>query len=164
MHRDRRPDLKSKRRPFTSFCFVRFFMFFLFVPVFCFPRQGSCRSSSRPSPLHFGVGVQDRRESTVCGSPKPAAICGSPKPTCSSCGKPACSSCGKPACSSCGKSAADSTQSTFPWIQSTYGPHTIVHIPWSTYHRKCIDSVHLSVVWKQLQPRLQGLAESCALS
>ncbi len=31
-------------------------------------------------------------------------------------------------------------------------------------HRKCIDSVHLSVVWKQLQPRLQGLAESCALS
>ncbi len=30
-------------------------------------------------------------------------------------------------------------------------------------HRKCIDSVHLSVVWKQLQPRLQGLAESCAL-
>ncbi len=31
-------------------------------------------------------------------------------------------------------------------------------------HRKCIDSVHLSVVWKQLQPRLQGLAESCALA
>ncbi len=31
-------------------------------------------------------------------------------------------------------------------------------------HRKCIDSVHLSVVWKQLQPRLQSLAESCALS
>ncbi len=31
-------------------------------------------------------------------------------------------------------------------------------------HRKCIDSVHLSVVWKQLQSRLQSLAESCALS
>ncbi len=31
-------------------------------------------------------------------------------------------------------------------------------------HRKCTESVHLSVVWKQLQPRLQGLAESCALS
>ncbi len=31
-------------------------------------------------------------------------------------------------------------------------------------HRKCFDSVHLSVVWKQLQPRLQSLAESCALS
>ncbi len=31
-------------------------------------------------------------------------------------------------------------------------------------HRKCFVSVHLSVVWKQLQPRLQGLAESCALS
>ncbi len=31
-------------------------------------------------------------------------------------------------------------------------------------HRKCIDSVYLSVVWKQLQPRLQGPAESCALS
>ncbi len=31
-------------------------------------------------------------------------------------------------------------------------------------HRKCIDSVHLSVLWKQLQSRLQSLAESCALS
>ncbi len=31
-------------------------------------------------------------------------------------------------------------------------------------HRKCIDSVHLSVVWKQLQSRLQSPAESCALS
>ncbi len=31
-------------------------------------------------------------------------------------------------------------------------------------HRKCTDSVHLSVVWKQLQSRLQGLAESRALS
>ncbi len=31
-------------------------------------------------------------------------------------------------------------------------------------HRKCIDSVHLSVVWKQLQSRLQSLAESCVLS
>ncbi len=31
-------------------------------------------------------------------------------------------------------------------------------------HRKCFVSVHLSVVWKQLQPRLQSLAESCALS
>ncbi len=31
-------------------------------------------------------------------------------------------------------------------------------------HRKCFVSVHLSVVWKQLLPRLQSLAESCALS
>ncbi len=34
VHRDRRPDLNSKRRPFTSFCFVRFlksFYLFLFV-------------------------------------------------------------------------------------------------------------------------------------
>ncbi len=31
-------------------------------------------------------------------------------------------------------------------------------------HRKCIDSVHLSVVWKQLQSRLQGLAESVRLA
>ncbi len=31
-------------------------------------------------------------------------------------------------------------------------------------HRKCIDSVYLSVVWKQLQSRLQSLAESCVLS
>ncbi len=31
-------------------------------------------------------------------------------------------------------------------------------------HRKCIDSVYFSVVWKQLQSRLQSPAESCALS
>ncbi len=31
-------------------------------------------------------------------------------------------------------------------------------------HRKCIDSVFFSVVWKQLQSRLQSPAESCALS
>ncbi len=31
-------------------------------------------------------------------------------------------------------------------------------------HIKCIDSVYFSVVWKQLQSRLQSLAESCALS
>ncbi len=37
VHRDRRPDqTESKRRPLTSFCFVRFCSF-LFVPV-CFPR------------------------------------------------------------------------------------------------------------------------------
>ncbi len=35
-----------------------------------------------------------------------------------------------------------------------------------TFYSGTIESVltHLSVVWKQLQPRLQGLAESCALS
>ncbi len=31
-------------------------------------------------------------------------------------------------------------------------------------HRKCIDSVHLSVVWKSLQSGLQSPAESRALS
>ncbi len=31
-------------------------------------------------------------------------------------------------------------------------------------HRKCTDSVHLSVVWKRLQSGLQSPAESCALS
>ncbi len=31
-------------------------------------------------------------------------------------------------------------------------------------HRKCIDWVYLSVVWKPLQSGLQSLAESCALS
>ncbi len=31
-------------------------------------------------------------------------------------------------------------------------------------HRKCNDSVHLSVVWKRLQSGLQSPAESCALS
>ncbi len=31
-------------------------------------------------------------------------------------------------------------------------------------HRKCTDSVHLSVVWKRVKPGLQSSAESCALS
>ncbi len=31
-------------------------------------------------------------------------------------------------------------------------------------HRKCINSVHLSVVWKRFQTGLQSPAESCALS
>ncbi len=31
-------------------------------------------------------------------------------------------------------------------------------------HIKCIDSVYFSVVWEQLQSRLQSPAESCALS
>ncbi len=65
VHRDRRPDLNSKRHPFTSFCFP-FSKVFCFVPVclFCVPRQGSRHSSIRPSPRQVGVGVRrDRRES-----------------------------------------------------------------------------------------------------
>ncbi len=41
---------------------------------------------------------------------------------------------------------------------------TILKTFYAGDHRKCFVSVHLSVVWKQLQPRLQSLAESCALS
>ncbi len=50
VHRDRRPDLKSKRRPLTSFCFP-FSKVFLFCScLFCLSRQGSHHSSFRPSP------------------------------------------------------------------------------------------------------------------
>ncbi len=44
VHRDRRPDLNSKRRPFTSFCFVRFLKsFYLFLCFVC--------PAARKSPL-----------------------------------------------------------------------------------------------------------------
>ncbi len=44
VHRDRRPDLNSKRRPFTSFCFVRFLKsFYLFLCIVC--------PAARKSPL-----------------------------------------------------------------------------------------------------------------
>ncbi len=46
VHRDRRPDLNRKRRPFTPFCFPFFKCFVLFQSV-CFlsvPRHGSHRS------------------------------------------------------------------------------------------------------------------------
>ncbi len=71
VHRDRRPDQFSKRRPRTSFCFVHFLkVFCLFLFVFP-PRLGSRCSSSRPSQLLFGVGVRrDRRESAGRSSVK----------------------------------------------------------------------------------------------
>ncbi len=78
VHRDRRPDLNSKWRPFTSFCF-RFWKFY-FVPVFVsVPQQGSRRSSSRLSPRQVGVGVRwDRREwrESVCREPSSPPIVG----------------------------------------------------------------------------------------
>ncbi len=38
MHRDRRPDLNCKRRPFTWFCFVQFLKVFCLVPACIVPR------------------------------------------------------------------------------------------------------------------------------
>ncbi len=81
MHRDRRPDHNSKRRPHFTVLFFRFlklllflFIYLFFVPV-CLSR-GSRRSLSRHSPLQVGVGVRrDCRESL-----KSAAIRGSLKP------------------------------------------------------------------------------------
>ncbi len=51
VHRDRRPDLNSKWRPFTSFCFSSLKVF-CFVPacLFCPSRHGSRHSFSRSSP------------------------------------------------------------------------------------------------------------------
>ncbi len=38
VHRDRRPDLNSKQRPFTSFCFVRFLKSFYLFLCLCLSR------------------------------------------------------------------------------------------------------------------------------
>ncbi len=73
VHRDRRPDLNSKRRPFTSFCFP-FFKSVLFVPV--------CLSlAARKSPLVIpalarvcGVGVwRDRCECRESAGREPSS-------------------------------------------------------------------------------------------
>ncbi len=76
----RRPDLNSKRRLLTSFCFVNFLKVFVCSCV-SVPRQGSRCSSSRPSLLQVGVGVRHMcRESAGRESLKSAAVCSSLKP------------------------------------------------------------------------------------
>ncbi len=61
VHRDRRPDLNSKRRPFTLVLFSVFEKSFVLVPVFV--RPTGRHSSFCPSPRQVGVGVRrDRRE------------------------------------------------------------------------------------------------------
>ncbi len=89
VHRDRRPDRNSKRRPFTSFCFVRFLKsFYLFLCFVSVPRQGSRRSlahcksawefggiaASAASPLATSPQARRSREISAAGggSPKPA--------------------------------------------------------------------------------------------
>ncbi len=66
LHRDRRSDRNSKQH-------------------LCFPWQGSCRSSSRPSQPQVGVGVRRNRrechESAGHVCLKSAAVCSSLKPT-----------------------------------------------------------------------------------
>ncbi len=80
VHRDRRPDQNSKRRPHTPFCFVHFLKVFVWFLLFV-PRHGSRRLLSRPSPLQVGVGARrDRRESGGRESLKSAAIRGTLKP------------------------------------------------------------------------------------
>ncbi len=92
MHRDRRPDLNSKRRPFTSFCFVRFLKsFYLFLCFVCsaawksplvIPALAHCKSAwefggiaaSAASPLTARPHARRSREISAAGggSPKPA--------------------------------------------------------------------------------------------
>ncbi len=89
MHRDRRPDLNSKRRPFTSFCFVRFFKsFYLFLCFVCsaawksplvIPALAHCKSAWEfggiaASPLTARPHARRSREISAAGggSPKPA--------------------------------------------------------------------------------------------
>ncbi len=64
VHRDRRPDLNRKRRPFTPFCFP--FWKVLFCSSVCVSLSRGMEVAarhSRHSPLQVGVGVRrDRRE------------------------------------------------------------------------------------------------------
>ncbi len=79
VHRDRRPDPNSKRRPFTSFCFVRFFKCFICSCVLSLAVSESTRREPSCSPF---AGVY----AAVRGSPIPrfagvyAAVRGSPIP------------------------------------------------------------------------------------
>ncbi len=93
VHHDRRPDLNSKRRPFTSFCFVNFLKSFYFVPVFLcvcpaawksplvIPTIAHCKSAwefggiavSATSPLAASPHARRSREISGGGSPKPAS-------------------------------------------------------------------------------------------
>ncbi len=89
VHRDRRPDQKSKRRPLTSFCFVCFWKSFVLVPV-CLSRgkEVATRPSAlahvksawefggiAASPLAASPHARRSREISApgCGYPKPAS-------------------------------------------------------------------------------------------
>ncbi len=73
VHRDRRPDLDSKRRPFTSFCFVRFFKCFICSRVLSLAASESARRETscsrfagvyaavRGSPIRGFAGLHARR-------------------------------------------------------------------------------------------------------
>ncbi len=61
VHRNRRPDQNSKRRPFTSFCFVRFFKCVILFPCFV-PRGKRVRS---PRALMLAVRGSLRRRSRL---------------------------------------------------------------------------------------------------
>ncbi len=87
VHRNRRPDQNSKRRPFTSFCFIRFFKCVILFPCFV-PRGKRVRS---PRALMLAVRGSLRRRSrlshpAVRGTSCPpfagvyAAVRGSPIP------------------------------------------------------------------------------------
>ncbi len=93
VHHDRRPDLNSKRRPFTSFCFVRFLKSFYCSCVFVCLSRGK-EVTTRPTALahcrtawEFG-GIAASAASPLATSPHArrlreisAAGGGSPKPT-----------------------------------------------------------------------------------
>ncbi len=92
VHRDRRPDANSKRRPFTSFCFVRILKSFYFVPVFLCLSRGKEVAARNPTIAHckraweFG-GITVSAASPLAASPHArrsqeisAAGGGSPKP------------------------------------------------------------------------------------
>ncbi len=91
VHRDRRPDLNSKRRPFTSFCFVRFLKSFYFCSCLSRGKEVTTRPSalarvksawefggiaaSAASPLAMSPHARRSREISAagCGYPKPAS-------------------------------------------------------------------------------------------
>ncbi len=86
VHHDRRPDLNSKRRPFTSFCFVRFLKSFYFCSCLSVSQQISHHLSFRPSPRKVGDILRSWEISAASRSPSPqfagddAAVRGLPSP------------------------------------------------------------------------------------
>ncbi len=74
VHRDRRPDLNSKWRPFTLF-FSVFFKVFGFGSCLFVPRQGSRHSSFRPSPCQVGMGVRRDQKTPLLPSYPRRASC-----------------------------------------------------------------------------------------
>ncbi len=75
VHRDRRPDPNSKRRPFTSFCFVRFLKsFYLFLSVCLCLSRGKEVAARNPAIAHCKTAWEFGGIATSAASHWPRAL------------------------------------------------------------------------------------------